>query len=219
MTKAFIFDMDGVLVASEKLWHEYLEKIWPDLVGAEIAQVFRIPIGQTPLTMHAEAVKHGSTVTLEEFLGEFDKIAQKVYEEAPITDEFEKLINFLIERNFKLGLVSSSKRSWIDLVLNRVSFKDKISSVVSINDRPELQSKPHPSSYIETIENLGATSDSTIILEDSNSGIQAAKAAGVYTIGFTANLLSEYTQHGADRYANKIDDVISIVNEFDQTLG
>lgn len=218
MTKAFIFDMDGVLVASEKLWHESLEKIWPQLVGPEIAAVFRIPIGQTPLTMHAEAVKHGSTVTLEEFLTEFEKIAHIVYKEAPITENFDKLVQFLADNHYRLGLVSSSKRSWIDLVLERVSFKDKIASIVSINDAPDLQSKPHPGSYIETIANLDAKSDTTIVLEDSNSGIQAAKAAGVYTIGFTANLLPEYTQHGADKYANKIEDVIEIVKEFDKKL-
>jgi|GEM_PF-376929 len=218
MNKAFIFDMDGVLVASEKLWHEHLQKVWPNLVGPEIANVFRIPIGQTPLTLHAEAIKHGSTVTLSDFLTELDKIANEIYKEAPITNDFEKLVNFLAENHFGLGLVSSSKRAWIDLVLERVPFRDKISSVVSINDTPELQPKPHPGSYIETIANLDAKSDTTIVLEDSNSGIQAAKSAGVFTIGFTPHLLPEYTQHGADVYANTIEDVIEIVKQFDSQL-
>lgn len=218
MVKAFIFDMDGVIIASEKSWHEHIQEVWPKLVGPEIASVFRLPIGQTPLNIYEEAVKHGATVPREAFLQEFENIAQKVYREAPFTTDIERLGEYLVTHNFRMGLVSSARRSWIDLVLQRLSFGNQIGVVLSINDHPELKPKPHPGSYIETIEQLGATSDTSIILEDSNSGIRAAKDAGVFTIGLTANLLPEYTQHGADIYANTVDDIIEIVDGFSRKL-
>jgi beta-phosphoglucomutase-like phosphatase (HAD superfamily) len=49
MNKAFIFDMDGVIIASEKPWHDYLDEIWPDLLGKDVASVFPVPVGMTPL--------------------------------------------------------------------------------------------------------------------------------------------------------------------------
>lgn len=218
MNKAFIFDMDGVIIASEVVWQKYIDEVWSDLVGAEVATVFRYPVGQTPSNVYAEAVKHGSKVSKEVFMQKFDEIAKKVYEESPFTSGIEELGAYLQAKHYKMGLVSSSPRAWIDAVLKRLSFGAEIEGILSINDRPELKPKPHPGSYIEIIDSLGAHSETTIILEDSNSGIQAAQSAGVYTIGFTANLLPEYTQHGADAYANTIAEVTQIVEDFDKNL-
>jgi HAD superfamily hydrolase (TIGR01509 family) len=218
MTKAFIFDMDGVIIASEASWHRYLDSIWAELIGAETAAVFRFPVGMTPNSIYNEAVKHGSNVSEEAFYKKFDEIAEKVYKESPFTGGIDELGNFLLSREYKIGLVSSSPKAWIDTVTQRLSFGDKISAIVSLNDRPELKPKPHPGGYFETINELGATSETTIILEDSNSGIQAAKAAGAFTIGLTAHLLPTYTQHGADMYANTVEDIKKIVADFDDKL-
>jgi beta-phosphoglucomutase-like phosphatase (HAD superfamily) len=218
MTKAFIFDMDGVIIASEESWHQYLDGIWSELIGAETAAVFRFPVGMTPNSIYSEAIKHGSKCTEETFYKKFDEIAEKVYKESPFTGGIDELGNFLLSREYKIGLVSSSPKAWIDTVLERLTFGNKISAIVSLNDRPELKPKPHPGGYFETIDQLGATSETTIILEDSNSGIQAAKAAGAFTIGLTAHLLPAYTQHGADIYANNVEDIKQIVLDFDDRL-
>lgn len=218
MVKAFIFDMDGVIIASEAQWHKYLDDIWAELIGETTAAVFRFPVGMTPTSIYNEAVKHGSSVTKEDFFKKFDEIAEKVYQESPFTGGIDDLGQFLLNRDYKIGLVSSSPRAWIDTVLKRLSFGDKITAIVSLNDRPDLKPKPHPGGYYETISQLGAKSETTIILEDSNSGIQAAKAAGAFTIGLTAHLLPSYTQHGADVYANNVDEIKRIIVNFDSLL-
>lgn len=210
--------MDGVLVASIEYWHKYIQSEWPELVGHEVAAVCRVPVGQTPVSVYAEAVKHGSQVSKETFMQKFNEIASKVYLEAPFTSGVEDLGEYLLSKQFTLGLISSSPKAWMNTVLHRLSFGDKISAVVSINDSPDLLPKPHPSSYMEIMGMMGVISDNTIILEDSNSGIQAAKSAGVFTIGLTTNLLPEYTQHGADTYANSVEEIIQIVELFDKKL-
>lgn len=219
MTKAFIFDMDGVIIADEQRKKEALQEVWPQLVGEDIASVFRIPVGQTPLSLHAEAVKHGATISQEKFMDEFEKVALRIYNESPITTDMDKLGEYLIQHGYKIGVVSSAKKSWMEIVFKRLAFGEHINAIISINDHTELKPKPHPGGYIEAIAELGSTSDTTIILEDSNSGIQAAKGSGAYTIGLTTNLLPEYTQHGADIYANNVQDVISIVELFDKQLS
>ncbi len=218
MNKAFIFDMDGVIIADESKKKEALNEVWPTLVGEKVASVFRIPVGQTPLSIYSEAVKHGATISEEQFMEEFQKVALRIYNESPITTDMDKLGEYLLANGYKIGVVSSAKKEWMEIVFKRLAFGDKINAIVSINDHTELKPKPHPGGYIEAIEELGATSDTTIILEDSNSGIQAAKGAGAYTIGLTANLLPEYTQHGADIYANNVDDIIAIVEKWNAAL-
>lgn len=218
MSKGFIFDMDGVLIASIEYWHKYIESVWPDLVGSEVAAVCRVPVGQTPVSVYTEAVKHGSKVSKDVFLQKFNEIATKVYQEAPFTAGIEDLEEYLLSKQYKLGLISSSPKAWMDSVVQRLSFAEKINAIVSINDSSTLLPKPHPSGYLEIMNMLELTSDNTIVLEDSNSGIQAAKSAGVFTIGLTTNLLPEYTQHGADTYANSVEEIIQIVEFFDKKL-
>lgn len=210
--------MNGVIIASENTWRKYLNEIWQELVGLEIANVFRFPVGMSPESVYAEAVKHGSKAPKDIFIQKFNEIATKVYEESPITNGMDELGNYLAAKDFKMGLVSSSPKIWIDTVLKRLSFSDKITCVISINDMPALKPKPHPGSYILAIDHLKAKSGTSIVLEDSNSGIQAAKSAGVYTIGLTANLLPDYTQHGADIYANSVYEIIKIIEDFDKNI-
>jgi phosphoglycolate phosphatase-like HAD superfamily hydrolase len=104
---------------------------------------------------------------------------------------------------------------WIETVLKRLSFSHDINYVISINDRTDLKPKPDPSSYKEAIKHLNA--DFTFILEDSNAGIAAAKAASAYTIGLTVNLLPGYKQQGADIYANNMNEVVKILEDLGQS--
>lgn len=211
MNRAFIFDMDGVIVDSENAWKKYAKKFFVQLVGAEIAEKVGDLIGMTVNGAYEKAVSNGLSMGKEEFVQAFDKKAAYVYSKATITKGIGALVEKLIELGFKLGLVSSSRQNWIDHVLPRLSFREKLEYVVSINDRSDLKRKPSPDAYLEAIKKLGASPQTTIILEDSNSGIQAAKATGAYVIGFRENLVPGYQQHGADAYAENVNDVIKIV--------
>lgn len=120
----------------------------------------------------------------------------------------------LKELNFRLGLVSSSPRKWIDYLLPRLSFSDKLEQIISLNERPDLKPKPEPDGYLEALDNLEADPQLSLILEDSNSGIQSAKASGAYVIAFRGNLVDGYSQKGADTYADTMDDVIKLVEAY-----
>ena len=83
-----------------------------------------------------------------------------------------------------------------------------------LNERTDLKPKPEPDGYLEALKNLEADPKLSIILEDSNSGIQAAKASGAYVIGFKGNLVDGYVQKGADVYADTMQDVIKLVEAY-----
>lgn len=214
MQKAFIFDMDGVLVDSENAWKQYGDGFLDDLLGKEIAQKIGDTIGMTVNTIYDKAVGYGFSMDKEKYFALYDEQASRMYVKAKITQGLDALVKTLLDHNFKLALVSSSRRTWIDYVLPRLSFSDKFDYILSLNDRPDLKPKPNPDGYMEAMGKLGASSKTTIILEDSNSGIQAAKASGAFTIGFKKNLVPLYVQRGADEYADSVNDIIRLISPF-----
>ena len=97
------------------------------------------------------------------------------------------------------------------MVLPRLTYKDKFSYVLSTNQRDDLKAKPAPDGYLDAIKNLDSDPEHSIILEDSNRGIQSAKASGAFVIGFKENLVPEYKQEGADACAENMSEVVKIV--------
>lgn len=211
MSKAFIFDMDGVIIDSEKAWEKYESNFLQKLVGRELSRKIGDTVGMSVNTAYDRARAFGFLMSREEFQSKYDKTAFRVYDKAIITPEIDSLVDFLIKNNFKLGLVSSSATSWINKVLQRLSFRDKFESIISLNERFDLKPKPNPDGYIATMKDLGSQPTSTIILEDSNSGITAAKASGAFTIAFTQSLIHGYKQIEGNAKANNMEKVIRIV--------
>jgi phosphoglycolate phosphatase len=101
-------------------------------------------------------------------------------------------------RHFELGIVSMAERSEIDYVLGLAGL-DKAFSVV-VSAAPGLQHKPAPDCYRRALELLNERRRATrelpllpgecLAVEDAPPGIEAARAAGMRTIGVT-NTVSE----------------------------
>lgn len=214
MNKAFIFDMDGVIIDSERKWHEEKthENFVKNLFGQDLYQEIEPKMmGGDSKTWYAIAVKRGFTMPINKYYHAWDEHMKTFYPYVPLTQGVEKLIDYLQQHFYKLGLVSSSRRTWINMVLPRLSYKDKFSYILSVNQRDDLQAKPAPDGYIDAMKHLGSDPKHSIILEDSNRGIASAKASGAYVIGFQENLVPGYKQEGADAYAKDMNEVIKIV--------
>lgn len=216
MHKAFIFDMDGVLIDSEQIWTFYEKTFLIKLLGKEIYEKMGDMVGDNLNSVYNRAVTFGSALSKEEFIQAYDKQAAVVYQEVHLAKNTEKLIELLKQNNFAIGLVTSSRRMWVDMFLTRF-LSIHFTHIVSLTDRQDLKPKPHPDGYKEMIRTLNAKPKDAIVLEDSNRGIDSAKAAGAFVIGFQQNLVPGYKQTGADVYAKNMDDVIGIVKNFLKT--
>jgi HAD superfamily hydrolase (TIGR01509 family) len=217
--RAFIFDMDGVLIDSERSWVRYDADFLTKVFGKEISGKIGKTIGLTVNTVYEKAVSFGTTVDKNKLIEIYDNQAHSIYSQSEITEDIDNLVAELDKLNFKLGLVSSSRQNWIDKVLPRLAFREKLEHIISVNDRPDLKPKPAPDGYLEAIKELGAIPQTTIILEDSNTGIKAAKASGAYVIGFRKNLVDGYEQEGADVYANDVHEVVDMVKKLSGNFG
>ena len=213
MQKAFIFDMDGVLINSELTWHNQGKGFLQNLYSQDILKKIGSTIGMTLDVEYETARKYGFQMGKREYYRLYDDQAKIIYSQSKITSGLDEFIYFLKKEGFSLGIVSASRQVWIDQVLARIPLRKKFSYVLSMNSCKQLRPKPHPDGYLEAIKVLHAAPETTIILEDSNSGIQAARASGAVTIGFREHLIPDYHQIGAHHYANTLKEVANLVKE------
>ncbi|EDK72363.1 HAD-superfamily hydrolase, subfamily IA, variant 3 [candidate division TM7 genomosp. GTL1] len=213
MNKAFIFDLDGVLIDDEQIWEDEKSKLYIKVFGKEVADRLGSTIGINIDGIYEKAVSCGTQIPKERLVSAFYELAPTIYQTAPIPAGLDNLVIFLKENNFVIGIVSASPLPWITTVTKRLSFENDITLIISLYDRPDLPHKPAPDGYIEAIQSLEATPASTFILEDSNAGIESAKDSGAFTIGLQQNLTKGYKQNGADAYAATARDVIEIVRQ------
>ncbi len=116
------------------------------------------------------------------------------------------LIVDLHSNGMQLVLASSSAKVTIGRVFSRFGLYPYFSHIVSGEDFPK--SKPHPAIFEKAAELSGSPKEECIVIEDSTNGIKAAKAAGIFCIGYKSEnaILQELAE--ADR-------IISHFNELD----
>jgi len=99
-----------------------------------------------------------------------------------LLDGVEDLIKDLYDNGMQLVLASSSATVTINRIFNRFGLHKYFTHIVSGEDFPK--SKPHPAIFLRAAELANTPVENCIVIEDSTNGIMAAKAAGIYCIGY-----------------------------------
>ncbi len=103
-------------------------------------------------------------------------------EDLYLLDGVEDLIKDLHSNGMQLVLASSSATVTINRIFNRFGLNKYFTHIVSGEDFPK--SKPHPAIFLKAAELSQTPVENCIVIEDSTNGIMAAKAAGIYCIGY-----------------------------------
>ena len=85
------------------------------------------------------------------------------------------IFNFFIDRNFKIGLASSSPVKLIDVVVDLLQIRNHLHVITSAENL--LHGKPHPEVYLNCAATLNTPAAACICFEDSYYGMIAVKAA------------------------------------------
>ena len=173
-----IFDMDGVLIDSEPYWEE---------AGKETLGHFEISLTEE---QYFSTTGLRTREWIDWWFGFFgvDKKYAKEAEKTIVSKAIEKIghhgqampgveyiFEFFRERNFTIGLATSSPTDLIDVVVDKLGVRKYIQAFSSAEELPH--SKPHPQVYLNCAEKLNISPLSCLCFEDSFNGMIAAKAA------------------------------------------
>ncbi len=181
MIEAVVFDLDGVLLDSEQVWHGVREQLtrehdgrWQDRAHVEMMGMSSVEWSRY---MHDEL---GVPDAPEEISAEVVRRLEDVYRERlPLIDGAREAVEQLAA-SWPLGLASSSNRELIDLVLELSKLAPFFS--VTVSSEEVARGKPAPDVYLEATRRLGVPPERCAAVEDSRNGIRAAKAAGMRVI-------------------------------------
>lgn len=179
--EAVFFDMDGLLVDSERLWFEVEKEImarlggeWRDedqaaLVGGSMARTVTFMLERSGSALAPSVVARWL----------LDGMVDRLRDEVPLCAGAEKLLDEVQGAGVPMALVSSAFRVLVDAALDGLG-RDRFDVIVAGDE--VVRTKPDSEPYATAARHLGVRPRNCVALEDSPNGLASAEAAGCVTV-------------------------------------
>jgi len=175
---AAIFDMDGLLVDSEPLWHEaeigILGGLGVPLAASSCRQTKGMFVGEVTRYWFERFPWSGPSPD-EVAVQVVDEVIALVTAKGSLKPGVGRALTLCRRHEVPLAVASSSEYRLIDVVLEHFGLAGDFKLVYSAEDEP--YGKPHPGVFLTTAARLGVAPDRCVVWEDSPAGVLAAKAA------------------------------------------
>lgn len=184
--KAFIFDLDGVIVFTDKFHYQAWKQIADEMgiyfdekINNRLRGVSRMESLEIILEKYQGALTEGEKVALAEKKNSIYRKLLETMTAADVSEEVRQTLKMLRQRGYKLAIGSSSKNA--KFILKKVELTDYFDA---ISDGTNItKSKPDPEVFIKAAEFLGEMPESCMVVEDAQAGVDAAKAGNMRAVG------------------------------------
>jgi len=178
LTQAVVFDLDGVLIASEEVWDAVRERYVRERGGRYDEEVQRAMMGMSApewsAFLHEDA---GVPDEPEAINRDVVQLMLEAYRrELPLLPGAVEAVRRTAGA-FPLALASSSNREIFETVLELAGLAQCFHTTVSSEEVE--RGKPAPDVYLEAARRLGVEPGRCAAVEDSHAGIRSAKSAGM----------------------------------------
>ncbi|MCK9411883.1 MAG: HAD family phosphatase [Prolixibacteraceae bacterium] len=184
--RAFIFDMDGVLIDSENLYKVIEQSLFAK-VGVVIDHDEHVSYqgSSNPVMWGKIREKHKLQIPLDDLVRITEETVIDFFSSLPEIRPMPgvvKLLEVLKDRKIKMALASSATVEVISIVLAKTGLASYFDTVVDCTEAGA--GKPDPAIFLLARKKLGISKEKCVIVEDSANGIKAATAAGMFCIAF-----------------------------------
>lgn len=209
--KAVIFDLDGVIIDSHNIWIEARRKTlehYGKLVDLKMEKELEYACkGQNHIVASKNIINIANLNVNLEDLDEYTlKIAsQLVMKKVKFIDGFEKFYRNILNYKLKYAVASNTNKTFLKAVEFKLNLKKYFGDNI-FTAKDVVNHKPAPDLYLLAAEKIGVLPQDCIAIDDSFIGLQAARNAGMYCIGF--NMLDNpENKNIADLLVNKFSDI------------
>ena len=184
--RAFIFDLDGIIVDTAK-YHFKSWRIISKNFGFELLETQNELLKGLSREESLERILSWAEISIDEF--ERKKCLEKKNElykgfinnlsQMDILPGVIKLINFAALKGIPIALGSASKNAY--QILKKLGIENKFKVIIDGNSTSK--SKPHPEVFLKGAQILGINPEEVIVFEDSIAGVNAANKAKMVSVG------------------------------------
>ena len=186
MIKAVIFDLDGVLVTTDELhfsaWKQLADEL--NITGFTRADnarqrgVSRMASLEVVLEKTDKKFSDEEKTALAEKKNDMYVKSLESLDKSAVLDGVFDFITYLRNNGIRTAVGSASKNT--PVILEKTNLADKFDAVSCGLDTQK--SKPDPEVFLIAAKKLGIAPSECVVIEDSDAGIEAAKAGGMYAI-------------------------------------
>jgi len=207
--KAVLFDMDGVIVDTEPLHRKAYYRMFDDFKLNVSDSLYDSFTGQATLPICRTLCENfGISEKPESLMATKRKHFKYLFEndnDLTLLDGVHELIKDYYQNDLTLVLASSASMPNIERIFERFDLNQFFKAKISGADLKA--SKPHPEIFIKAADLAGEDRENCMVIEDSTNGIAAAKAAGIYCVGFKSpnSVNQDYSQ--ADKVIGNFEEI------------
>lgn len=174
--------MDGVIIDSEPLHYKVEKRIFIEYSGIFDPKFHKEFIGVPDATMWkafkerfnvSEDINYLLKLKLDRFIEDIGDII--------LMEGIEELMELLYNEGYDLALATSNGRKVADIVMKNFGLDKYLK--FSISGDEVIKGKPNPEMFLKVAEKLNAQPSECLVIEDSENGVIAAKAANMKCIG------------------------------------
>lgn len=183
MIKAIIFDMDGLMIDSERVTFECYQERLKDMNLTMDEEFYKTLLGKTIKGIYQKFYDvYGNDFPIENVIQDVHQLMAERFETegVPVKKGLVELLHYLKDNNYKTIVATSSNRDRVDKILAQAKITEFFDD--SICGDEVTKGKPNPEVFLKSCQKLGVNVDEAIVLEDSEAGIQASYDANIKVI-------------------------------------
>ncbi len=211
--KAILFDLDGVLLDTEKIYHKYWKQAAAEF-GYDLADEIFLRLRSCDSSIARRIVDTAAGVD-----GAYDRIRERrkeLMKDSAQKDGFElkdgviEFLSAIRDLPVRKAIVTASSLEKKRAVLADLGIADYFDEIISVKEVP--RGKPFPDVYLFACEKLGLRPEECLAIEDSPNGIRSAYRAGTRVVMVPDLTGPDEELAGMCTVVGRIDDCLRLIN-------
>ena len=207
MIKGILWDNDGVLVDTERLYfqanHEVLLPYQIEMTEADFFNFYLINNCGAWHLLREQDISEEEILSIRKKRDDLyiQSLLNSTHLVVPGIESLLKKVNGRV----RMGVVTSSYRDYFNAIHNKLNLMQYFEFAITNEDYKE--SKPSPEPYLLGLQKLNIPNDDCLVIEDSPRGLQSALAAGIRCIAIRTELMRDYSFEGAYRIVESVEEL------------